>query len=259
MDDKKIITSLLNKNFIVRAGASSFIILDLNDDKTFSETEFIERIFKKIVGDYVTSNGKSSIDIFNVWLETNKRQITKDLRNHIKKIDLSLGSEKLSKDLLEKFGDNKKYSNSFISNYFNDFYFNKELLPALKKYVKDFKEVEHSYNSNLFFDRVELRLRKESNTQYDLASKFLNEWYSDNVLKEKVEDLLGQLVITLGRSDWRVTWVGHGELTDIKFREQFKKENSYQLAYAKGMYEEWYEKTVARKSESLMARAEGKI
>lgn len=78
------------------------------------------------------------------------------------------------------------------------------------------------------------------------------------MLKEKVDDFLSQLVITLGRTNWLVTWIGHGQLTTIKLKEFFKKETDFQYRYAIGLYEEWYEQKIIDKSSQLMESAEGR-
>lgn len=92
----------------------------------------------------------------------------------------------------------------------------------------------------------------EDDTMVEYCTKYLNEWYSVNVLNDKVDMFLKELVITLGRTDWLVTWVGHGKITKDKLLSHFMKEDKYHEKYILHKYDEWYEAEVIEASEKAM-------
>lgn len=92
----------------------------------------------------------------------------------------------------------------------------------------------------------------EDDAMVEYYTKYLNEWYSVNVLNDKVDMFLRELVITLGRTDWLVTWVGHGKITKDKLLLHFMKEDKYHEKYIMYKYDIWYEQEVIETSEKVM-------
>jgi hypothetical protein len=82
--------------------------------------------------------------------------------------------------------------------------------------------------------------------------EFIGKWYCDNFLNDKLDDLYGQLVITMGRTNWVVTWIGHGKMDVYRFLEQFRGEIPNVVAVVKSRYERWYLDTVTEATERIM-------
>lgn len=252
MTDETLINNFLEKNFKVITGQADFMISDkLADEiggRTYNTFEFIE-MFKRVIGDFTTDDfNTSTVEIFHIWYGMKKRILTKKLLNHFDLMDGELGSIILNRNVIENL-KNEGFHNMFISNYFNDYYSKNFIEPHLEKYVNNF---DVKYDSSKLIDGISYLLSKENAFQYEFALKYLNEWYCNVVLTDKVNDLLSQLVITLGKTNWNVTWIGHGPLTNDTLRNCFKKENSLAFGHVKGLYEEWYDREVIDKSERMM-------
>ncbi len=86
------------------------------------------------------------------------------------------------------------------------------------------------------------------------AKQYLNNWYAESIIGEKIKDLLSQLVLTLGQRNWVVTWIGHGPFSKRRLLETFINESSYHHDYILNMYDKWYEDAVIEASEKAMTR-----
>lgn len=251
MNDKLIIEKFLNANYIVQAMENDFMVADIDSGQLFNVPAYLV-LFKDIIGEFEVSDSETSIDVFHKWYDAKKAVIAKSLYDYFETLDGSVGSNILGEQVFNYFIGKSEFHHNFVKNYFNAYYSKKFLKPVIEKYLASFDK--NKFSGDLI-EEFASTIIGENMTQYDYAIEYLNNWYMDEVLEAKVNDLLSQFVVTLGRTNWIVTWVGHGPVTDISFQNYFKKENAHQFRYAKGMYERWYTEAVQDKSERLMAQA----
>ena len=133
------------------------------------------------------------------------------------------------------------------------------------KFVILDKDYNKKFTSTEFIRDIFNKIIGEYKTNTgELSSSIFHEWFDVNKkeiigdIEKKLEHLLNQLIVSVGNTGWRVTWVGHGELSNKRFKEYFKDENAFQIAYVKAIYEEWLEDAKINKSQDLMFLAEGK-
>ena len=165
-------------------------------------------------------------------------------------LDLSKKSKNLLDDLTKIYEKDLDEHSSIIYKEFLTYYITNKFTDVIIEYTDNFDKNQNS--STLISDFTSKFLVDEMNSLYEFSCDKLNKWYSEVVLKEKLDKLFSEFVITLGRTNWRVTWIGHGELTDFKLREIFKDENDSQRQYVIGYYDEWYENKIFERSEYYM-------
>lgn len=208
-------------------------------------SKFSNRITKK--NDYVKSQIQKAIiqyyhdNILNHKVET-----------FLKSVDLSHGSIVLANKLVNAMiGDLENY-HAYIVNTFDNYY----RVNHLDKVIKDYIKTLNPNMNSMFIVENFKQLTIEVETHYDYCIDKVNEWYGEVALKDKVDDLLSQLVITLGSRDWQVRWIGHGILTEDKLCESFREHN-YHKSYILKKYDEWYEKAVILASEREVLKNNG--
>jgi hypothetical protein len=79
-------------------------------------------------------------------------------------------------------------------------------------------------------------------------------WYKDTVIDEKIDDLLSQLIITLGPRNWKVIWIGHGELNRPKIESIFGSQSPSIYSYIIKRYDEWYDSAIQIAAENLISK-----
>ncbi len=295
MTEADFILSILDEHYSLITGDISFLIKDNFTNEKYHCYEFKVDVFIKIIGDYQINDNLSSIIIFNNWLNSKKELLVKDLYDYLNSMDLSKGGVILSDEIHDRFITNPNYSYAFINNYFNDYYYEKVIIPntvdhfdkldwnrnivylldtLYKKHSKDTSHHNHLitlalksyYKNNILKTKIDNRIREinaltevkvfdkdfiEQYSNHNIKSLF-DEWYFDNMLGYKVKDFISQLVVTLGKFNWVVTWIGHGEVTEATLRTVFKDEGSIYFSMAKRYYEQWYDKAIIERSEKLM-------
>lgn len=253
MKEEELILKFLNNGYILQTDAVGFVVFDIDDKVEYKKNEVIE-IINLLFGVKLLDGSKSS-DVFNEWADEKEKILTKKLGDYLYSLDFSLGSARLLKEFIEAFANDVTFKPTFICNYFNDYYYRKILTPKIDLYVTKFLSLQNT-NSVDLLEAMEPLLRQENEYQKNKLEEYLNKWYVDNIFNDKVTDLLSQFVLTLGSTDWIVTWIGHGKLKPNTLRDYFKKENAHCFRYALGMYEEWYEKEVIEMSEKYVKRNE---
>lgn len=219
--------------------------MSLTSNKWLSK--FSNRIYKK--NEFVKGKIQKSI------IQYYRDNILPDKVNiFLKSINLSHGSIILSKELVNGMvGDLENYHN-YIVQRFDDYYKENHLNTVIKEYIKTLNK---DMNSVFIIDNFK-QLAIEVETHYDYCIDKVNEWYSEVALKDKVDDFLSQLVITLGSRDWQVRWIGHGLLSEDKICESFKEHN-YHKTYILKKYDEWYSNAVILASEREVFKNNGNI
>jgi len=250
MTDKKIILKFITRNYTVQL-SDSFKIYDKVENNTLSIDSFHSEL-RVILGNF-GGGEHSTYNVVSDWISEQKATLVKDLDSFVKKQDLKEGFVKISETVLKKFADSQKYNRGFVLEYLSDYYNQAVLLPKLEKHIKYLKMVD---TDRLSFDKAisdfETELKFEGFQQREFANEYLITWYKDTVIDEKIDNLFSQLVVTLGPRNWRVTWIGHGELTRPKIESLFGSQSPSIYEYIMKRYDIWYDTAIEKASERLM-------
>lgn len=251
MTDEILIHKYLEKNYKVTTSISDFNVLDLLDEKTLTPHDFI-RTFGTIFGNFTTTDNETSTQIFYRWFNIKKRLIAKELIDYLENMDGTRGSGMCLNECLRHFKGNETFGEAFVTNNFNSYYNEKFIMPKVSEYVK---QVNLEKGSKLMIDEFIESLNDETFIQKDKATKALHDWYSEKVIGDKVRSFLTQLVMTLGKRNWQVTWIGHGPITRNQFLSQFKDESDFHHDFIMMTYDDWYDTKVIEASERMMLRS----
>ena len=248
MTDEKLINDFLEKNYYLTTNDTCFLVCEKNTCNKFTHDKFTETV-KMIFGEFISIDDETSIEIYYKWFNQHKRLITKNISDYLYGLDFSKGSAYLSKIFLAKFSGIENYSTTFLETYFNDVYIEQHLKSKLDKLVKEFDKNRSSYVLlKPFTDSMGFETTYISN----FGINYLNEWYAESVVGEKIKDMLSQCVITLGSRNWVVTWIGHGVLTREKLLKDFILEDEYHHKHILKMFDAWYETAVIEASERVL-------
>ena len=253
MTDAILILNFLEKNYEVKSDKLGFIIFDKSDTKTMSPNDF-QKHFLKIFSNFNVDDDQTSITIFHSWYSQKKRVLTQKLYDLFDEEDDGTLKSQLLLDKIIKVCDTDYlflYHHDFITNVFIDYYKDKHMLPKLEKYIKMFNA---DFGSAKMLDDFQDEFILEHFKIISFAKEYLNNWYAESIIGEKIKDLLSQLVLTLGQRNWVVTWIGHGPFSKKRLLEKFINESEYHHDYILNMYDKWYEDAVIEASEKAMTR-----
>ena len=102
------------------------------------------------------------------------------------------------------------------------------MLPKLEKYTREFNA---DFGSAKMLDDFQDEFILEHFKIISFAKEYLNNWYAESIIGDKIRDLFSQLVLTLGARNWVVTWVGHGPFSKKRLLEKFINESAYHHDY----------------------------
>jgi len=230
VSESKIIGKDMNEYFTQYDGS-------LNS--SFTRNEFLDKFSNEI-------NRTFLITQFNTHYES--KYLKPKLREYLKTIDMSLGSQKLYLDIQNHFDDDLLFFKKVIEDMFNKEY-SDYLFIKLNKYAETLQN-KKSYEDVI--DSFSDDLEKETELHRHNIVKFLKDWYHINVLGDKLIPLFKEFVIRMGPTDWVVIWIGQGVLTIDKLLNHFKDEKDYSKIYIKQRYEDWYAEKILEVSENYM-------
>jgi hypothetical protein len=237
---------LYDKKHIISRDINSFL-----QNMEYSKGSII--LLEEITKCFKTDIRFTSRFISNVFNEYYSDIVLKPkLLDTFKTLDLKKSSKALLSDLDKLYIKDSIMHKLIVYSNFNDYYSQYALIPKMDEYINDFKTPIIS--SSHLVDKFQFVYINETSHQYDYSVKYLNKWYFDNILGGKLKDLLSQLVITMGKYDWIVTWVGHGPFYADSLRHYFKSENDYQFTHIEGIYQEWYENEIIEASERYVKK-----
>lgn len=253
MTDEKFINKFLEKTYYVKIDGVSINVCEKDSHNSFSWDVFMIYHFSTIFGNYKVDSERTSTDVVSYWFKQKQITLLNDLIKELDKINLEMGvkigAADLLKSLLTKFKRKHTYSENFIITQFHQYYNEKILLPRLIEYIDSYKE---GIFSKEFHDNFKNKLNLDTIKQHEYAKDFLYNWYSDQVIGDKVRDLFSEFVITMGPRNWIVTWIGQGILDKNKLLKYFKNESEEILEYIVTAYDKWYEEAVITASERIM-------
>jgi histidinol phosphatase-like enzyme len=249
MTDELLITKFLERNYTVITNNTTFVILDNNNKREMMVTDFGKH-FRKIFGDFNVDD-KNNIVFFNSWFSTKKLELSGKLYEIFDELDSNLKSRHQLDEAIKKCKKlyKDKYHVDFITNLCLDYYQQKYMVAKLDEYKLVF---DTKLGSKSLIKNFEDNLILEHPKVIEFCKEYLNNWYSEKIIGDKVRDFLSQLVITLGVRNWVVTWIGHGPITKNKILDNFKNEGEFHVNHIMGMYDKWYEEKVIEASERAM-------
>lgn len=262
MTDEKLINNFLDRYYKVIIDDVYFKIIDKETEKKYTFKTRSREInnlsdftilFKKIFGVF-TTNDETSLEILSRWVRIHQDKLIKELSDYVKSINIKEGSTSLLFKTINRFAHGKDsglYSTNFITEYITEYYNENYMLPFLGKLTKDFNP---KLGSVELIKQISDRLETETTNVYQFALDYLNKWYCENVIGDKMRDFLTQLVITLGSRNWVVTWIGHGPISKDKILSFFKDEENIHYDFIMKAYDDWYEMAVIQASEREMNR-----
>lgn len=246
MTDETLILNFLNQNYKVKCVKANFLILDELNDKSYTTDEFI-KYFLMIFGDFNIDEVGPNYRLFLSWFVNQKDEIIKKIVKVIKTLDINNGSKSTLIELINIcIGD---YDNDLLTNIFFEFYKETYFRDKLDNYISNFNG---DLGSVTLFEEFKNELDKEHPNIINFANEYMNNWYSETIIGEKIKDFLSQLVITLGSKNWVITWVGHGQISKNTLLKNFKNENEFQQEFILNMYDKWYDEAIMEASERVM-------
>jgi hypothetical protein len=236
----------LTQNYEVITMSHSFAVLDKQVGKKFYIVDFTSHM-----ADIYT---KASDNIVGEWFKINSAILAKDLNDKIASLDYSSKtSDELYKDLVEYFNKPNikgKFDISFIRAHFFDYHKKTNINPVLDDISSKLTKDE---DIDVIVERFKLTEPREI-TNY--ISEYLISNYMLRFVNDKLVDFLRQLVMTPGARgwDWKVTWIGHGEVNRDKVRLHFETESESIIKLIMVKYKEWFDNEAYEASVRLTER-----
>ena len=219
---------------------------DLSEVSTkFSRNAFIKQA-SELVGD------NKSGQIIAAWFDEETSKLSKKLIAYLDTLE-DTGSQAMCNDMLIRFADEENISDDTIVIFLESYYKEKFLPKYIEKLLKDFDPKTIDIEEMKAFKLGIFKLHTEKIANHCMDN--LYDWYSKNILNDKLIDLFSQFVLTLGKTDWKVTWIGHGPVTKEKILDHFRDEDDFHNEYIMKRYDEWYENEVAEAGEREMNNA----
>jgi len=220
---------------------------DLSEVSTkFSRNAFIKQA-SELVGD------NKSGQIIAAWFDEETSKLSKKLIAYLDTLEEDTGSQAMCNDMLIRFADEESISDDTIVIFLESYYKEKFLPKYIEKLLKDFDPKTIDIEEMKAFKLGIFKLHTEKIANHCMDN--LYDWYSKNILNDKLIDLFSQFVLTLGKTDWKVTWIGHGPVTKEKILDHFRDEDDFHNEYILKRYDEWYENEVAEAGEREMNNA----
>lgn len=259
MNDEKFILDYLNEHYDVvysdKHSMGGFFVGDKESEKVFGYISTFTHYFKTIFSNYRIDKSLTSVEVMHRWFNERKDLKTKTLDVYIDKVINKTNSDRLVTNAIKKFGNPNKFFDylgaNTVKKHVNEVYFEKIIKPELDLVIEKYKNLKYITSKQLY-DEVMEEKPNENHHITGLTKEFIGKWYCDNFLNDKLSDLFNQLVITMGRTNWVVTWIGHGKMDVYRFQEQFNGEIPNVVAVAVSRYHKWYLDTVTEATERIM-------
>jgi hypothetical protein len=258
MNDEKFILDYLNKHYDVVYSDNffgGFFVADKQSEKVIDNISAFSQYFKMVFSNYRISGSLTSVEVMHRWFNEKKELKTKKLDDYINKLKNKTNSDRLVTNAIKKFGNSKKFfdylGDKIVKSRVLEIYFETIIIPDLNLVIEKYKNIKHVTSQHLY-DEIMKEKPGEFYQIKALTREYISKWYCDNLLDDKLNYLYNQLVITMGRTNWVVTWIGHGKMDVYRFLEQFKGETHNVSAVVKSKYEQWYLDTVTEATERIM-------
>jgi hypothetical protein len=176
-----------------------------------------------------------------------KYLITK-VQDYLDTLDYTKGSKKLVEEIKKHFDDDIDDFKDEIYNVFNRRY-DEFILNEIDKYLTN---IDKDITIDELIEKFKFDIEAETETHRHQIVKLLKDWYHINILNDKLLPFFNELIVTMGSTNWLVTWVGHGRLTEEKMLNHFKDEETYSKNYIRQRYEEWHSEKIIEISDKYM-------
>jgi hypothetical protein len=254
MTDEKFIVKFLNRNYTVMLDNIDIMVVEKDTKQKLKFDFFITHRFNVIIGNYYIDDKTSSFDIVKGWYLKLKEKLTQDLYDYLNSVGDKYGATNGLQVMLKHFNRKKQYSPDFITAYFHSYYNEYIIRPRVERYIKNYQSgVKYKELSEKFDTQLSLDTYK----QVEHAKTLLYEWYSKNVIQNKIQEFFQELVITMGTRNWVVTWIGRGPLTKEKMQNYFIGETEIIYEFIEKAYDDWYSEAVVAASERYISKNSG--
>ena len=258
MNDEKFILDYLNENYDVVYSDNligDYFVGDKESETIVGNINSFTFLFKKLFTNYRITKTLTSVEVMHRWFNEKKEAKIKSLDKYLNKVIVKTNSDRLVKNAIKKFGNPKNFfeylGSNIVKHHVNKVYFERITKPQMDLVIDKYKNLKY-ITSKVLYDEVTNEKPGENEHIKGLINTFIGEWYCDNILDDKLNDMYSQLVITMGRTNWVVTWIGHGKMDVSRFLEQFRNEIPAVVAVVQNRYEKWYMDSVTDATESIL-------
>jgi hypothetical protein len=259
MNDEKFILDYLNTYYDVVYSdihpMGGFFVGDKESEKVVGNISSFTQHFKLIFSNYRINKSLTSVELMHRWFNERKDLKIRSLDVYIDKVINKTNSDRLVTNAIKRFGNPKKFfdylGENIVKKHVNEVYFDRITKPELDLVIEKYKNLKY-ITSQALYNEVSQEKPGENEHIKGLTRDFICKWYCDNFLDDKLNDMYGQLVITMGRTNWVVTWIGHGKMDVYRFLEQFRGEIPNVVAVVKVRYEKWYMDSITEATERIM-------
>lgn len=258
MNDEEFILNYLNAHYDVVYTDNimgGFFIGDKESETLVGNITSFTHHFKMMFSNYRISGSLTSVELMHRWFNERKDLKIRSLDIYLNKVIHKTNSDRLVTNAIKRFGNPKKFFDylgpNIVKKHVNEVYFERIIKPDLDLVIEKYKNLRYITSQHLY-DEVMKEKPGENPHITGLTEEFIGKWYCNNFLDDKLNDLFGQLVITMGRTNWVVTWIGHGKMGVYRYLEQFRGEIPNVLAVVKSRYEQWYLDSITEATERIM-------
>jgi len=216
MNDEEFILNYLNAHYDVVYTDNimgGFFIGDKESETLVGNITSFTHHFKMIFSNYRISGSLTSVELMHRWFNERKDLKIRSLDIYLNKVIHKTNSDRLVTNAIKRFGNPKKFFDylgaNIVKKHVNEVYFERIIKPDLDLVIEKYKNLRYITSQHLY-DEVMKEKPGENPHITGLTKEFIGKWYCNNFLDDKLNDLFGQLVITMGRTNWVVTWIGHG-------------------------------------------------
>ena len=231
--------------------------LQIQDEKNYSIVKNNTKINTSVVMkelDTILGESKGIIKIFEEWCVDKFYSAKNTIVNYVEgKVINNKGHSpvKILEIILGELPKIKgvEYGGKFIDDKFTDFTFNLVFNDDLKKLIEE--KPEHRCSIYLI-DSMNAKSDGYTKNLLEKYKKNILSWYFNNFVENKVYDLFSELIIILGKENWEVRWVGHGNFNKKKLRIFFLDDVDEIYNKVELLYDEWYLEKVIGLTEKNM-------
>jgi hypothetical protein len=167
---------------------------------------------------------------------------------HLNSLDYTKGSKRLVEEIKKHFDDDIDEFNNDINKAFDRRY-DEFILNEIDKYLTN---IDKDITIDELIKKFQFDVEAETEIHRHQIIKLLKDWYHINILNDKLLPFFNELIVTMGSTNWLVTWIGHGRLTEDKMLNHFKDEETYSKNYIRQRYEDWYSEKIIEISDKYM-------
>jgi len=230
------IIKFLEKNYKVSTNHETFILIDKVNKSIYINHDTSRFLITVLIPILTSDNSETSSIVaktFEKWWEDEKNKITNRLNLIFDSFLPSISSRTVLYKILKKY--DLDIDVDFITKMFNKYFIDKWLNRYIDNYLS---HVDVTIGSLKIIGNFNIQYPDQTPFIDKYIYKTINEWYSDNVLINIIDDFVVNTTATLTKTDWVVTWGKHGVIDKKFLTNYFPLETSYQLDILEKVYDD---------------------